>query len=82
MTIKLLGIVHFRIRSYLYQKFLNPFVYSISKLDRLLLHNVVAGLFFGLNTKLPFPQATAFLPQALSLHHFFLEAQPGSHLSA
>jgi hypothetical protein len=25
---------------------IHPFVYSISKLDRLLLHNVVAGLFF------------------------------------
>jgi hypothetical protein len=49
MTTSGLSIVEFDIRSYLYEKFFNPFVYSISKLDRLLLHEVVAGLFFVQN---------------------------------
>jgi hypothetical protein len=48
MTVSRLSIASFDIRSYLYAKFLNPFVYSISKLDWLLLHNDVAGLFFAL----------------------------------
>jgi hypothetical protein len=47
MTVSGLSIAQFDIRSYLYEKFLNPFVYSISKLDRLLLQNDVAGLFFA-----------------------------------
>lgn len=77
MTVSHLGIAKFDIRSYLYDKFLNPFVYSISKLDRLLLQYVVAGLFFCLKTKLPAQQTQPFsAPSAIFAPLF------GSHISA
>jgi hypothetical protein len=63
MTIRGLSIAQFDIRSYLYEKFLNPFVYSISKLDRLLLQNDVAGLFFCPKTKSEIPMIPNIFPQ-------------------
>ena len=56
-----------------------PFVYSISKLDRLLPQEVVAGLFFCKNTYIP---ATIRYPFLVFHFHFPKKAFPYYYLCA